>query len=241
MNRVLRRILISLPVLIATGWSQTGTGNIQGTLKDASGAVLPGARVAITHTQTARQYTTTSTDVGFYLFPSLQPGQYEIVVEAAGMETWKGELTLQVGQTAEVSPTIRVGGTVTEVHVAGDVTPLVTTTAPTLATVVERERIEQLPINGRQIQNLIYLTTPGFESGSNLPRLFGLRFAVELTQDSAILMNRQWQSIPLRPPGLDTIEEFRSETNNSSAKMNRPGTIILYHQRRHQRGPRLRL
>src|SRR5207249_1774107 len=41
------------------------------------------------------------------------------------------------------------------------------------------------------------------------------------------LMNRQWQSIPLRPPGLDTIEEFRSETNNSSAKLNRPGTVIL--------------
>jgi hypothetical protein len=227
MKRVLGRMFFSLLVVGGIGWAQTGTGNIQGTVKDASGAVLPGARVAITHTQTSRQYTTTSTELGFYLFPSVQMGPYQIVVESPGMETWKGELTLQVGQTAEVNPTVRVAGTTTEVTVAGNVTPLVTTTAPTLATVVERERIEQLPINGRQIQNLLYLTTPGFESGSNLPRLFGLRFAVELTQDSAILMNRQWQSIPLRPPGLDTIEEFRSETNNSSAKMNRPGTVIL--------------
>ena len=227
MGSTLRRMLLSMLVLTVTGWAQTGTGSIQGTVKDASGAVLPGARVEITHTQTSRQYTTTSTELGFYLFPSVQPGQYEIVVHAAGMEIWKGELTLQVGQSAEVNPAIKVAGTATEIQVAGNVTPLVTTNAPTLATVVERERIDQLPINGRQIQNLLYLTTPGFESGSNLPRLFGLRFAVELTQDSAILMNRQWQSIPLRPPGLDTIEEFRSETNNSSAKMNRPGTVIL--------------
>jgi hypothetical protein len=227
MDSALRRMLISSLVLALTVWSQTGTGIIQGTVTDPSGAVLPGAHVAITHTQTSRQYTTISTDLGFYIFPSVQPGAYEIVVQAAGMETWKGDLTLQVGQTAEVNPTIKVAGTSTEVHVAGNVTPLVTSTAPTLATVVERERIEQLPINGRQIQNLLYLTTPGFESGASLPRLFGLRFAVELTQDSAILMNRQWQSIPLRPPGLDTIEEFRAETNNSSAKMNRPGTVIL--------------
>ena len=227
MKHVLRRMLIGALVVAAAAWTQTGTGNIQGTVRDTSGAVLPGARVTLTHTQTARQYDTVTTELGFYLFPSVQLGPYQLVVEAAGMETWKGDLYLQVGQTAEVNPTIKVAGTVTEVTVAGTVTPLVTTTAPTLATVVERERIEQLPINGRQIQNLIYATTPGFESGSNLPRLFGLRFAVELTQDSAILMNRQWQSIPLRPPGLDTIEEYRAETNNSSAKMNRPGTVIL--------------
>src|SRR5437868_619598 len=66
MHCSLRRILISLLVLAATAWAQTGTGNIQGTVKDASGAVLPGARVSITHTQTSRQYTTTSTELGFY-------------------------------------------------------------------------------------------------------------------------------------------------------------------------------
>jgi hypothetical protein len=226
MKRLLRGALAWLFVMSAAGWGQTGTGNIEGTVKDATGAVLPGAKVTITHTQTSRQYGTTSTEVGFYLFPSVQMGPYQMVVEAPGMETWKGDLILQVGQTAEVNPELKVGATTTAVTVAGDVTPLVTTTAPTLATVVERARIEQLPLNNRLIQTLLYMTTPGFES-SGVPRLFGLRFAVELLQDSAVLINRQWQQIPLRPPGLDTIEEFRSETSNSSAKMNRPGTVIL--------------
>jgi hypothetical protein len=153
-------------------------------------------------------------------------GPYEITVEVPGMETWKGELTLQVGQSAEVNPVLKVGATATEITVAGDVTPLVNTTGPTLANVVERARIEQLPLNGRRIQDLLYMTTPGFESAS-VPRVFGLRYAVEMLQDGAVLENRQWQEIPARPPGLDSIEEFRAETSNSSAKVNRPGTVIL--------------
>jgi hypothetical protein len=215
-----------LLVVAAGSWAQTGTGGIQGTVKDASGAMVPGAKVAITHTPTTRQYNTITTEVGFYLFPSVQMGPYQITVEAPGMEPWKGELVLQVGQIAEVNPQLKIASTTTEVTVAGNVTPLITTTSPTLANIVERARIEQLPVNGRLIQNLIYMTTPGFES-SGVPRVFGLRFAVEILQDSAILMNRQWQTIPARPPGLDTIEEFRAETSNSSAKMNRPGTVIL--------------
>src|SRR2546430_7576279 len=161
---------IALLMLAAVGWAQTGTGGIQGTVTDASGAAVPGAKVAITHTPTSRQYNTIATEVGFYLFPSVQTGPYQMTVEAPGMETWKGELTLQVGQIAEISPALKIGATATEVTVAGNVTPLVTTTSPTLANVVERARIEQLPVNGRLIQNLLYMTTPGFES-SGVPRV----------------------------------------------------------------------
>jgi hypothetical protein len=217
---------VSSVILTELSWAQTGTGNIQGTVRDVSGAVLAGAQVTITHIPTTRQTSTTTTSLGFYLFPSVQTGPYEIVVQAPGMETWKGNLALQVGQSAEVNPTLKVSATVTEITVAGNVTPLVTTTSPTLANVVERARIDQLPLNGRFVQNLFYMTTPGFESGS-VPRVFGLRYATELLQDGAVLANRQWQQIPARPPGLDTIEEFRAETSNSSAKMNRPGTVIL--------------
>lgn len=206
--------------------AQTGTGNIQGTVKDVAQAVVPGATVKIVHSATSRQFQSTTNEVGFYLFPTIQPGAYEISVESAGMETWKGNLTLVSGQSAQVDPVLKPGATATSVTVAGDVTPLVTTNSPTIATVVERERIEQLPINGRFVTNLLYMTTPGVESGS-VPRVYGLRYATELLQDGAILENREWQSTPARPPGLDTIAELRSETNNSSAKFNRPGTFMM--------------
>ena len=175
MNRQTVRLWSALFLLLLSsvpGWGQTGAGSIQGTVKDASGAVLPGATVTITHTQTARQYTTASTEVGFYLFPSVQMGPYEITVDMPAMETWKGELTLQVGQTAEVNPVLKIRAAATEITVAGNVTPLVTTTNPTLANVVERARIDQLPVNGRYIQNLLYMTTPGIRVGLRAARLW---------------------------------------------------------------------
>jgi hypothetical protein len=54
------------------------------------------------------------------------------------------------------------------------------------------------------------MTVPGLESGS-VPRNYGLRYATKMLQDGAILENREWQSIPARPPGLDTIDEFRTD------------------------------
>src|SRR5262245_28887639 len=225
MRPTLRFVLCSI-LVFASLEAQTGSGNIQGTARDATGAIIPGAKVSITHTQTARQFITTTTEVGFYIFPSVQVGTYLITVEAAGMETWKGELTLQAGQSAEVNPSLKVGATATEVTVAGDVTQLTPSNSTTLANVVEHARIEQQPVNGRFVQNLIYMTTPGLESAGGL-RVFGLRHGFELLHDGAVLENRQWQTIPARPPSLDTIAEFRAETSNSSAKMNRPGTVIL--------------
>ena len=224
-----KRLAIFFLATAATLWGQTGTGNIQGTVRDASGAVVPGARVVATQTQTSRKHSTTTNEVGFYLIPSMQIGLYEMQVEANGMEPWKGSLTLQVGQTAVVDPALNVSGVTTAVQVQGDLTPLVTTTAPTLATVVERARIEQLPLNTRLIFNLIGSTTPGLEvtnATQGYVKTFGLRYATEYLQDGALVENRDSGFISLRPPGIDTIEEFRVETNNSSAKMNRPATII---------------
>ncbi len=222
------RSVLSLFTLAASSalWGQTGTGNIQGTVKDPTGGVVPKANVKAVHTATSREYNSVTNEVGFYLFPSMQSGAYQLQVDLPGMETWKGNLQLAAGQQAVVDVIIKPGSTATSVTVAGDVTPLVTTTSATLATVVERERIEQLPLNGRFITTLLYMTTPGVESGS-VPRVWGLRYATELLQDGAVLENREWQSIPARPPGLDTIGEVRSETNNSSAKLNRPGTFMI--------------
>src|SRR5712692_5717779 len=210
-----------------TLYAQTGTGNIQGTITDVTGAVVPGARVTVTHKETARQYHTIANEAGFYLVPSVQLGPYSITVEASGMETWKGEIVLQTGQTADVNAALKVGAAVTEVTVAGDVTPLVTTSSPTLSNAVERARIEQLPLSGRFFQSLVLSTTPGLDAAASSPQVWGLRWAVEFLQDGAVLANRETGEIMGRPPGLDTVQEFRAETNNSSAKMNRPGTVIV--------------
>ena len=222
MRKVWLVLIAAIPAL-----AQTGMGKIQGTVTDSSGAVIPAAKVSAEHAQTAARHTTTTNEVGFYMFPAVQNGNYTVTIEAAGFEPFKGEFLLQTGQTAVVDARLKVGSAAVEVTVTADAAPLVTTTAPTLAHVTDRARIDQLPISGRMFQTLVAQTTPGIDGASFAPRVWGIKWGVEFLQDGAVLLNRDIGEIAGRPPGMDTIEEFRVETNNSSAKMNRPGTVIV--------------
>jgi hypothetical protein len=219
--------------------AQTGGGTIQGVVKDSSDAVIVGARIVATNAETLVKSETRSNEIGFYVLPGLRPGPYRVAVESPGMEEWQGEMRLQVGQTAVVDPVMRTGTTTERITVVGNVTPLVTSESPTLGNVVERARIEQLPLNGRLMQSLIPATTPGVEgsgvplntgsasvSASN-PTVYGIRFGMQFLQDGAVLANRTWGGIVNRPPGMDTVEEMRVETNTSSAKFSSPATTVL--------------
>src|SRR5260370_36740095 len=98
-----------LLITAGMGFAQTGTGNIQGVVKDATGAVVPSAKVAIVHTATGGQNKTQTNEVGFYFFPSIQVGEYQISVESAGMDSCKGGLNLLAGQSAVVEPGLEMG------------------------------------------------------------------------------------------------------------------------------------
>ena len=227
------RKLCYLTSLLMTGMclpsgGQTGNGSIQGTVRDPSGAVVPASQVTAEHVATSRRSTTTTNQTGFYLFPSLPPGNYTVTVEAKGLQSWRGDLLLQTGQAAVIDVQLQIGSTAAEITVTADVTPLLTTTQPTLANVVERQRIDQLPLNGRFFQNLIVLTTPGIEGSASNARVYGLRSgSMEYIQDGATLNQRNLGQLAARPPGIDTINEFRVETSVSSAKYNRPASTIV--------------
>ena len=141
-------------------------------------------------------------------------------MSAPGLQKWEAQATLHAGQEAVINAALQVAQSAEQVTVAGNVTPLLTTASATLATTVERERIDQLPLNGRSIQSLLTITVPGLEGATAQPRVYGLRdSAMEFTQDGVPLDDRNTGSIQARPPGLDTIQEFRVETNGSSAKL----------------------
>jgi len=83
----------------------------------------------------------------------------EIPVESSGMETWKE----RARQSTVINAVLKVGGKAIAVTVAGDETEMVTTNDATLSTVIERKRIEQRPLNGRAISDLVYMITPGLD------------------------------------------------------------------------------
>jgi hypothetical protein len=217
-----------LGLFAALGCAQTGVGQIQGTVTDASGAVVPSAVVALENTQTDNRFQTTTSEAGFFVFPSLVPGDYRLTVTNPGMQKWEGTARLVAGQHAVISAVLEIARATEQVTVAGDVTPLLSTSSPTVATIVERARIEQLPLNGRSIQALLSIAVPGLEGSTSQPKVYGLRdSAMDLTQDGVNLQDRNTGAIQSRPPGLDTIEQFRVETSVSSARLTRPASAIM--------------
>ncbi|MEX2264386.1 MAG: TonB-dependent receptor [Bryobacteraceae bacterium] len=224
MTRVVR--VFSTLALMLSAFSllhaQSSTATVNGTVRDQTGAVIPGATVQLINTGTSITSRTTTNQAGYYVFPGVNPGPYRISVESAGMQTFVATLTVQVRQSAVVDPVLQPAATATTVDVP-DVTPMVTTDNPTLGHVLERQRIEQLPINGRFITSLL-VTVPGMEGS----RAYGAREgSQEFVLDGAALSDRNTGGNVRRPPGLDTIQEFKVENNNSSAKFNRPTTVIM--------------
>src|SRR5882757_9776633 len=168
-------VLVGAMCLSALG--QTGAGKIQGTVRDFQGAVNVGSKVHVTQVGTSAAYDTTTNSSGVYTVPSLFVGDYQIQDDSPGMAAWEGNISLQVGQTAVIDVVLKPAAVNTQVTVAGDVTQLVTSDSPTQVTTLERERIEQLPMNGRSIAGVINLTVPGYQGGSsNQPRVNGLEW-----------------------------------------------------------------
>ena len=222
------RTLILIAVTSAISLAQTGTGQIQGVVTDSSGAVIPNAAVTLDNAATGAKSNITTQANGSYVFPAVQAGTYKISVTVPGLQKWEAAATLRAGQDAVINPSLKVAQSVEQVTVVGDATQLLTTTVSTVATTVERARIEQLPLNGRSIQSLLTITVPGLEGAVAQPRVYGLRdSAMEFNQDGVPLDDRNTGNIQARPPGLDTVQEFRVETNGSSAKLDRPASAIM--------------
>ncbi len=205
--------------------AQTGSGVVRGAVQDDTKSMVPRAKVELRNLDTNITREATTSSEGSYFFGGIPPGRYELSVEATGFKKWTGTLTLEVGQTAAVDPALEVGSLANVVEVSG-VAPVITTEGMQVADVKDELRIRQLPLNGRSVSNLFNLT-PGVEGGG-APRVNGLKVgSVEMLQDGISIVNRFGGGIDTVQPGLDTVQEFRIETNGSSARYARPATITL--------------
>jgi hypothetical protein len=212
--------LFSVSAVLA--WSQSSTATVSGTVTDQAGAFVPAASVQLTNTSTSVTLRTTTNEVGFFLVPGVIPGHYRLLIEAPGMQKFEATLVVQVQQSVVVDVTLRLGQVTTTVEVH-DATPLLTVDRPTLGHVLERTRIEQLPINGRALTNLL-VTVPGTEG----LRAYGMRLGShETVLDGAPLGDRNDGGLTMRQPGLDTVQEFTVETNSSSARFSRPTSVVI--------------
>ena len=201
--------------------AQQITGNIRGTVTDPSGAVILGAEVTAQQTETALSRTTSTDRNGNYVLLELPVGHYRLHVAAKGFEEYVQDgITLNVNETASVSPHLAVGSEKQQVLVRADA-ELIEPTVTSMGKVVEQRELEDLPLNGRNFSQLGLLQpgvvplTPGIaEAGGSLRN--GQAYAVNGQRpesnnfliDGANNVNGVDGGFVLKPP-MDAISEFR--------------------------------
>src|SRR5580693_2902484 len=141
--------------------STTATGSIQGTLTDPSGAVVEGAKITITNKDTAQAVKVASSSAGAYNSGALVPGNYSVRAEAAGFKTVEEGVIVKVGVVSGINFSLQVGATNTVIEVA-EQSVAVNTEQASVQGVLNREQIENLPVNGRNFLDLAQLE-PGVQ------------------------------------------------------------------------------
>ena len=151
--------LVLLTALL-TGIASGQDAQISGLIQDASESEVPGAELILRSDQTGGRRTVRSSESGLYAFTTLTPGVYRMTVRAAGFETIVREgIDLQIGENARLDFTLRIGDVQTTITVTGGPTQVNQEDA-SVGTVIDRNLIDRMPLNGRGIQTLIELS-PG--------------------------------------------------------------------------------
>jgi hypothetical protein len=203
--------------------SQSGSGDIAGSITDAGGAVVGSAKVIVkSQSAVGVEIRTETTSSGDYAITSLRPGLYAVRVEAAGFTTIeRAGITIKTGERQRVNITVRPGSADQVVNVTADASMLATESGA-LTTVIGREQVTALPLNGR---NMISLTTlaPGVSlpPGTLLPRINGGRPRTnEYLYDGVSALQPEPGQVAFFPI-IDDIDEFAIMSNGVSAEFGR--------------------
>lgn len=154
-------VIVLLASALALGQTTISTGSIVGTITDASGAVVSGAKVTITDKATGQAVATSTSSSGTYTSGALTPGDYVVRVEAQGFNTAEIKVVVQVNTTATASAKLAVGQTSQVIEVQANEVA-VNTEQATVQGVLTTDQIENLPINGRNFLDLAQLE-PGVQ------------------------------------------------------------------------------
>jgi Carboxypeptidase regulatory-like domain len=210
-------------------WGQSGAGAIEGTVTDATGAVMPAVAVRVVNTATGVAANTKTNSVGYYVVPGLFTGAYTLTVTAPEMKTYSRAIELLVGQSAVIEVTLAPGSVAQQVTVAGNTVQLVTTNSGVISSTLENQRISQLPENGRNLLTLASETTPGLEGGDRDNGL--MPEATEYVADGVPLDNDNFggqnNTFGAYLPDVDSVQEVSFDMIATPAQYATPGTAVL--------------
>jgi hypothetical protein len=228
-------LLLSLLLLLTNGLHAQSTGSITGTVADASGAAIPTATITIANPETGFSRVVQTNAAGAFAFPDLPIGSYTLQIAKTGFETQKRAATeLLTGQTVGLDIKLTVGTATESVEVTTDSQEVQTTTSE-ISTTVNKEQMQDLPLNGRnplQLTSLTAgskLTSVGTESGQQDNTglsVNGLRTTENNYQlDGGLYVDRFFDSAPILP-SPDALQEFTIQATNFSVAYAGAGALI---------------
>lgn len=233
-------LVLTLALFASSALAQSTAGRILGTLTDQSGAAVAGATIVVTDTQRGTSRSVTTDDSGNYLVADLQPGTYKVHAEAKGFKSVERPSVL-----VEVATDVRADfalqpGEVTETVTISEEVPLVNTTSATLGGTLSNKEINDLPLNGRNYENLLQLRPgvvryPG--GGFSTTSSNGLR-----AEDNSYFVEGLFNSEPYSGQAIingagiagdsatilpiDAIQEFNLQQNPPAQYGWKPGSVV---------------
>src|SRR5213596_778109 len=221
--------LSAIAVVAPTAGAQSTTAQISGTIKDQSGAVLPGVEVTVTQTATGAKRTAVSNETGNYVLASLPLGPYMLEAALPGFKSYvQTGIVLQVDANPTINVVLQVGQVSEQVEVQADA-GLVETRTTAIGHVVTNQEVAEMPLNGRDPHELIFLagmaTYPGqgsMNSVRNYPTVVvsvagGNGDGVSYLLDGSIWQD-PYNSLSMPLPFPDALQEFKVETSAMQAQ-----------------------
>ncbi len=226
--RYLSIALLASVCLCTDVWAQ-GTAEISGRVTDATGALLPGVEISTTQTDTGVSRIVVTNETGSYILPNLPLGPHQLTATLPGFQTFvQSGIVLQVGSSPAINIALEVGQVAQTIEVQANAA-MVETRALGISQVIENERILELPLNGRAVNELVALfgaatTAPTLDGNrgrapftkSNVSVAGGLHTGVQYTLDGAYHQNPYTQGY-MTLPFPDALQEFKVETGATGA------------------------
>ncbi len=237
---ILLRLLLSVLAAVTCIQAADVTGSIDGVVKDPSGAVAPGIEVSVMNNGTNAVFHAVTDSTGAYFLRELPVGEYTLTVEPKGFKKFvANDLRVQVNESIRVDINLEIGNLAQTVDVSA-VAETVDTNSITLKNVVDQQRIENLPLNGRnptQLMQLVAGVQPDNQnanvtSGTTYPGVTPVAVNGGRANTTNYILdgaenNDHYSNAPNPMPNPDALQEFSVQTNTFSAEFGRnPGGIV---------------
>jgi hypothetical protein len=230
MKRTIHSFLLISLLTISALAQVTGVATLQGVVTDNSNAVLANAEVTVTNLDTGIVVKAMTNETGLYRVPALNPGRYSVEAKATGFAAARvNETRLEVGQTARLDLSLKIGGVNETVEITAQASLLNSETTD-VGQVIDGKRIVEMPLNGRNYLQLAQLTAGVLPAGNSRTSGEGgfLAFGQHTYQNNVLLDGADnssrasggplgFEAQAVKPP-VDAVGEFKVLTNNTSAE-----------------------